>query len=221
MAGARADGERLRIPYALIVLDGLYLSWLTLAGRFDDCADVLERIERLDAQMSLEHSGDAKASAFLGLLRWQGRDVELVSVLGTVAESSFPLSATMATAMWRAGDHDGARAYAAEHPPELEHDDWFTPFAWSHAAELALYLDDARLGARIGQLMAPYAGQGVSAGSVLASGPFDLYLAMAARATGDVDVAGRHADRAAELCKAWQIPVVADWLDRLRAEYAF
>jgi hypothetical protein len=112
-----------------------------------------------------------------------------------------------------------ARAYAAAHPPPLEHDDWFTPFAWSQTAELALYLDDAELGARIGQLMAPYAGQGVSAGSVLASGPFDLYLSMAARATSDVDLAGQHADRAVELCRAWQIPVVSDWLDRLRAEY--
>jgi DNA-binding SARP family transcriptional activator len=218
---ARTEAERLRIPYGLIVLDGLYLSWLALVGRFEECEQVLERIERLDEQMSLEHSGDAKASAYLSMLRWQGRDTELAAVLESIADSPFPVSSSVAAAMWRAGDHEGAKAYAAAHPPELDHDDWFTEFAWAHTAELALYLGDNDLGRRVGDLMAPYAGESVSAGSVLASGPVDLYLALAARATGDADAATQHADRAAELCKAWEIPVVGDWLGQVRAEYGF
>jgi DNA-binding SARP family transcriptional activator len=221
IASARAEAERLRIPYALIVLDGLTLSWLAPAGRFDECEQVLERIEQLDAQMSLEHSGDAKASAYLSMLRWQGRDVELAQILEGIAESPFPISSSLAAALWRAGDHDGARAYAQAHPPELDHDDWFTEFSWAHTAELALYLGDAELGKRVGDLMAPIAGESVSAGSVLASGPADLYLALAARATGDTAAATRHADRAAQLCQVWEIPLVGAWLDKLRAEYAF
>jgi DNA-binding SARP family transcriptional activator/tetratricopeptide (TPR) repeat protein len=221
IAVARAEAERLRIPYGLIVLDGLALSWLALAGRFDECDQILERIERLDAQMSLEHSGDAKASAYLSMLRWQGRDVELAQVLAEIAESPFPISAALAAATWRAGDHDAARTYAEAHPPEFGHDDWFTEFAWAHTAELALYLGDAELGKKVGDLLAPLAGESVSAGSVLASGPVDLYLALARRAAGETDAATRHADRAAELCVAWEIPLVGGWLDKLRAEYAF
>ncbi|WP_457110893.1 BTAD domain-containing putative transcriptional regulator [Marmoricola sp. URHA0025 HA25] len=218
---ARLEAERLRIPYGLIVLDGLYLSWLVLAGRFEECDQVLERIERLDEQMSLEHSGDAKATAYLSLMRWQGRDGELAAVLESVADGPFPVSASVAAAMWRAGDHERAAEYAAAHPAQLDHDDWFSVFAWAAAAELALYLGDADLGQRVGELMKPYAGESVSAGSVLASGPVDLFLALAVRATGDADAATQHADRAAELCKAWEIPLVAEWLDRLRAQYAF
>jgi len=221
IVAARAEAERLRVPYGLIVLDGLALSWLALGGRFDECEQVLERIERLDAQMSLEHSGDAKASAYLSMLRWQARDSELVSVLETIADSPFPIASSLAAAMWRAGDRDQARAYAEAHPPELDHDDWFTRFAWAHTAELALYLGDADLGKRVGALMAPYAGQSISAGSVLASGPVDLYLALAAAATDDLEAAGRHADRAAALCVAWEVPLVGDWLDKVRTEYGF
>jgi hypothetical protein len=221
IAEARAEAERLRIPYGLIVLDGLSLSWLALAGRFEECDEVLARIERLDEQMSLEHSGDAKASAHLSMLRWQGRDAELLALLESIADSPFPVSSSIAAARWRGGDHDGAREYAAAHPPEFDHDDWFTQFCWAHTAELALYLQDADLGRRVGELLAPNAGQSISAGSVLASGPVDLYLALAARATGDTDAATGHADRAAKLCQEWQVPLVGEWLERLRAEYAF
>jgi DNA-binding SARP family transcriptional activator len=221
IAEARAEAERLRIPYGLIVLDGLQLSWLALAGRFADCEEVLGRIERLDEQMSLEHSGDAKASAHLSMLRWQGRDAELLELLESIADSPFPLSSSIAAAKWRAGDREGAREYAAAHPPEFDHDDWFTQFCWAHTAELALYLEDEDLGRKVGDLLSANAGQSISAGSVLASGPVDLYLALAARAAGDAAAARAYADRAATLCEEWQVPLVGKWLAALRAEHGF
>ena len=51
--------------------------------------------------------------------------------------------------------------------------------------------------------------------------PIDAAAPLAARAAGETDAATGHADRAADLCKAWEIPLVGAWLDTLRAEYAF
>lgn len=218
---ARAEAVRLRIPFGLIVLDGLLLSWRALAGRFDECAEIVDRIASLSEPMSLDHVGDALASAQLSLLRWQGRDAELVAMLEPVVAELPDFAVVLAAARWRSGDRDGARADVAAHPPDLEHEDIYSAYGWIHAAELALYLGDRDLGAAVAARLAPYAGESVGAGSMIASGPVDLYLALAACACGETDDAGGHADRAAELCKAWEIPVVGDWLERLRAEYAF
>jgi DNA-binding SARP family transcriptional activator len=217
----RAEAVRLRLPYGLIVLDGLVLPWLAMAGRFEECDGLLEGIRQLDAQMSLEHSGDAMGSAMLSQLRWQGREKDLVPVVADLADGPFPLESTIVCTMWRAGDHEGARTWAAGIDFDLDHDTWFTMFAWGHAAEAALYLEDEALGLDVYARMAPYAGQSVRAGSVLASGPVDLYLALAARAAGKTEVAQAHAERALELCATWEIPLAAEWLTDLRAAYAF
>jgi hypothetical protein len=221
MEAARAEAVRLRIPFGLLVLEGMLLSWRALAGRFDECAEIVDRIAGLAETMSLDHVGDALASAQLSLLRWQGRHAELVAMLEPMVAEMPDFSGVLAAARWRAGDRDGARADASAHPPDLEHEDIYSAFGWIHAAELALYLGDRDLGARVGARLAPYAGESVGAGSMVASGPVDLYLALAARACDATDDAAGHADRAAELCKAWEIPAVGDWLEQLRAEYAF
>jgi DNA-binding SARP family transcriptional activator len=217
----RAEAERLRLPFGLIVLDVLVLPWLAMAGRFDECQDLLAGIERLDAQMSLEQAGDAVASAMLSLARWQGRTDELVPLFVEMAAGPYPVNASVAAMMWHAGREDDARAWLETHPPELDHDDWFSSLAWAHAAEVALYVGDAELGARVVDLLAPFTGESVRCGSAVASGPVDLYLALAARAAGDGPAASRHADRAAELCEQWDIPLVGDWLEQVRAAYCF
>ena len=52
-------------------------------------------------------------------------------------------------------------------------------------------------------------------------GPVDAYLAQAAAAVGEADLAARHAERALELCEEWQVPLAAQWLRDQRARYAF
>jgi hypothetical protein len=44
---------------------------------------------------------------------------------------------------------------------------------------------------------------------------------MAAAATGETALAGEHADTAAELCRAWRLPQVAQRLDDLRERFGF
>jgi hypothetical protein len=215
----RADAARLRLPYGLIVLHVMVVPWLAMAGRFRECEDVLEEIRRLDADTS--NRGEAVASAMFALMTWRGQSADMVEPFLEMADGPFEIEAGIAVTMWRAGERDRARAFAADHPPRLEHDTWFSILAWGYSAELALHLGDEDLGRRVHALLAPYAGQSMRAGSSLASGPVDLYLALAARAAGEAEAAKAHAERAAELCTEWELPLVAAWLGELRAEYAF
>jgi DNA-binding SARP family transcriptional activator len=217
----RAEAERLRLPFGMIVLDVLVLPWLAMAGRFDECDELLAGIQRLDAQMSLEQAGDAVASAMLSLARWQDRTGDVVPVFQEMATGPYPVNASVAAMMWHAGRAEEAQAWLETHPAELDHDNWFSSLAWAHSAEAALFSGDADLGARVAGLLAPFVGESVRCGSAVASGPVDLYLALALEAAGDHDAATRHADRAAELCKDWEIPLVGDWLERVRADHGF
>ena len=86
---------------------------------------------------------------------------------------------------------------------------------------MAGYLGDAELGARTYRLLAPYAGQSAVAGSGVASGPVDAYLAMAALAAGETDLARRHADDAEQLAEQWRIPLFTRWLREQRDRLGF
>ena len=217
----RAEAARLRLPFGQIVLDVLVLPWLAMAGRFDECAELLAGIERLDAQMSLEQAGDAVGSAMLSLARWQGRSGDLVPVFEEMANGPFPVNASVAAMLWHAGRAEDARAWTRAHPPQLDHDDWFSSLAWAHAAEVSLLTGERARGARGAALRAPDLGASVRGGSAGAAGPGGLYLALALEAAGDDAAATAHADRAAQLCRSWEIPLVGQWLEELRAEYGF
>ena len=105
---------------------------------------------------------------------------------------------------------------------DLSLDDWFSMLNWSCAAEAALGLGDRDLAAAAYRLLAPYAGRCTSAGSGNATGPVDAFLAHAAAAVGDLELAaparrpGSRAD-----AEEWQIPLVAQWLRDQRDRYGF
>jgi hypothetical protein len=44
---------------------------------------------------------------------------------------------------------------------------------------------------------------------------------MAAEATGERDLATRHAQEAARLCEEWRIPLAAEWFAQIRSNYGF
>lgn len=113
------------------------------------------------------------------------------------------------------------RAVYAERGAPLEHDNDISLPARAHAAELALYLGEPALAAGAYARLAPLAGLNTCAGSSLALGPVDSYLAPAAAATGERDLAAKHADAALALAEAWEVPRVASWLRGLRDEHGF
>jgi DNA-binding SARP family transcriptional activator len=219
---ARDWAQRLRLPYGLIVLDSLELPWLAMAGDFDECVRRMDDIVRLDQEMTLSQTEDATAGALLSLRLWQGRSLEVAPVLERFAEHSvLPVTSTMLVFWLRAGEADRARQYAATHTVRVDDDDWFSMLNWCAAAEASLGLDDHAMASAAYDRLAPFSGHSCCAGSGNAMGPVDAFLAHAAAAVGEVELAGRHADRALELCEQWQIPLAAQWLRDQRDRHAF
>jgi hypothetical protein len=218
---ARAEAERQRMLYGLMVLDSLVLPWHAMAGRFDECEALIASIQRLDAQISLEQSEDATAGAMISLSIWQGKSAETAELMTALEGGALPISATVVAYLWRGGQEERAREYYATHPFDLDTDDWFSLLAWCNAAESALYMRDADLGARTYARIAPYAGMSCVAGSGNASGPVDAFLAMAAAAAGEATVATRHADDAERLCEEWDVPLAGRWTRDQRERFGF
>jgi hypothetical protein len=221
VAVARAEAERQRIAFGEVVLDGLVIPWLAMAGRFEECERVLTHLHVVAERISHTSAEEAVAGSLLALRLWQGRSIEMVPVLERFDDSVYPFAPSVAVYLWRAGEHDRARAYYAEHGAPLEHDNDISLLAWCHAAELALHLGEKELAARCYELLAPYAGCSACAGSALALGPVDAYLAMAAAAAGVSAVAARHADDAAALAADWELPVLASWIAETRREHGY
>jgi hypothetical protein len=220
-AVARAAAEDQRIAFGEIVLDGLELPWHAMAGRFEDAERIIEHLRHLGERLEHTHADEAVAAGHLALRLWQSRSLEMVPMLEAFDSAAFPFAASIAVYLWRAGEHDRAREVYAERGAPLEHDNDISLLAWCHAAELALYLGEAELAGRAYERIAPFAGFNACAGSALALGPVDSYLALAAAATGERALAARHAEDALALAADWDVPLVAAWVRDQRAAYGF
>ena len=121
VAVARAEAERLRMLYGLMVLDSLVLPWHAMAGRFDECEALIASIQRLDAQISLEQSDDAIAGAMISLSIWQGRSAETAELMTGLEGGPLPISATVVAYLWRGGEEQKARDYYATAPARPRH----------------------------------------------------------------------------------------------------
>ena len=218
---ARQMVERLRLPYGQIVLDSLELPWLAMAGRFDECEERMERIIRLNEQMSLQQSADATAGALIALRLWQGRSAEIAPLLAALEDGPLPVTSSRLVFLLRGGEEAEARELHARLTVQLDQEDWFSMLNWCCAAEAALWLDDRELAAAAYERIAPFAGYSCSAGSGNAMGPVDAYLAQAAAAVGEAELAARHADRAVELAESWQTPLAAQWMRGQRERFGF
>ncbi|WP_193314477.1 BTAD domain-containing putative transcriptional regulator [Georgenia ruanii] len=221
VAAAREHATRLRLPFPLLVLDNLELPWLAMGGRFDEAEQRMADIEARHRAVSLPLTSAAVAGTRIALRIWQDRSAEIAPLLLGLEGGYLPVTASVLVHALRAGDRERARAHLAAHPVTLEHDTWFSMLDWGMAGEAALGLGDAELGAAAHAKLAPYAGQVCCAGGGNASGPVDMYLAMAAFAAGRFEEAMAHADRAEELCAAWEIPLAAARLRRHRERHGF
>lgn len=218
---ARREAERLRIAFGETVLDGIVVPWLAMAGRFDECDQVIEHLHRVSSRLSHTNADESVLSSLLALRFWQGRPLEMVPVLLEFEATPYPFSASVVHYLWRAGEHDRAREYYAEHGVSLDHENEISLLAWCHAAAIALYLGERALGAGVYERLVGYAGRSCCAGSDLASGPVDGYLAMAAAAVGELDLAATHADTAEALSETWDIPLFGAWVRETRAAYGY
>ena len=222
-AGARSEAERLRIPYGLIVLDGLVVPWLAMAGRENDAREAMARMQHTSQRVVLFQLKEALLGAALSMEMWSG-DVGalLPALLSTHETTSLPVTSLLCQMMIRDGDPERARDFVTAHPIDLPGAmDWFSMLLIAAAAETALWVDDPDLGESTYAQLAPYVGTVVASGSSVAEGPVDAFLAMAACAAGEREAASRHADGAVALMEQWGIPRCAAWFDGVRERFGF
>ena len=217
---ARPAAERLRMDYAVLVLDSMAVAWLVMAERDEEADAALAACREALAKVRLDQAEDALAGLVSVLCMWRGEPL-VPELLTAAAEGPLPVNAMLAWLILRAGDEEGALEFLHEHPAELDHLDWFSLLAWALAAGMAAYDGDADLGARSYALLAPHAGHPAVAGSGVASGPVDAYLALAAHAAGEQETASRHADDAERLGREWALPRFERWLVEVRARFGF
>ncbi len=206
----RPIAAAMHLDYALLVLDSMVVPWLAMRGELERCEQMMGDLVEVVARTRLPQAEEAIGGVVAALMMWRGMPLPDEMIAGLDA-SPLPTNATLAFLMWRGGEHERAREWLRTHPPELDHHDWFSQIVWAFAGAMAAYCEDAELGATTYQLMAPYSGNSCVAGSGVASGPLDAYLAMAAVATGEREVAVRHADVADDLAREWQIPLFSQW----------
>jgi hypothetical protein len=213
--------ERLHLLYALVVLKSLAVPWHAMAGRFEDCDRLLHEVmdHVQDADLS---QADEALTGIVGAITLWNPEVPLSTETVAVSDSSpLPTGTTIAFLLWAHGEEDAARAWLASHPADLSQRDWFSKLNWGFAGAMGAFTGDRDLAARAYALIAPYAGHACTAGSGLASGPMDGYLALAAYGAGERELATRHADAAERLAEAWEIPLFTVWFRGQRDRYGF
>ena len=198
--------------------------WLGMRGETERFAALITHLTELDAQVSISGIDDAVPALHVARLLWEGRHAEMLGLVELVDEQSLLPTGTFRAAMLcRAGDLAAGREYVLRHPERIARsmadDTWFSPLGWAGGAETAAHLGDPELGATAYALLRPLAGRSVSAGSGMTVGPADMFLALAAVATGERDLAAGHAERAAEQCERWRVPLAAQWVRRERERW--
>jgi hypothetical protein len=222
VAAARAGAEEQRNLYAQVVLDSLEIPWCAMRGEFERAGELLEHLQTLGERMGLYQQTDAVRGALLAIMVWQEQYEPILDILQAArADDALPLDTSVLSMLTRLGRLDEARAIRAEEEIDFGGETWFSLLPWAMAADAALPLGDADLGATAYRLLAPHAGHMACAGSGVTLGPVDMYLALAAAATGERELAARHADAALALCATWRVPLVSDWFARQRDRYAF
>ena len=224
LASARSQVEELRMVYAELVLDEVELAWTAAAGRFDDCDALLVGIDRRLRMLSMAGGGDdlsvGKHFDLFALQLWQGRPLAALPGLRARIEAGVPMEAFLVVALWRGGrDREANEAFDPEGLHALiDREMAFSTPLRCAAAEAALHAGDAELGRHAYRTLLPYAGRSSGADGLF-FGPTDAFLALAARACGDLAAASEHADRAAELMDAWELSAARAWLDQVRSTH--
>ncbi|MER7248926.1 BTAD domain-containing putative transcriptional regulator [Kribbella sp. NPDC000426] len=207
----REIAEPRRLAYALIVLTELEPPWLAMQGRFEEAERMVEQRRDLVAGASLPQRDESMVSARACIELWRSGAGGLVAAFEALASvSPMPFDLPVRWLLVRAGRLDEARAVPADLVPGT--DDWVSMHHYCAAAEIAYGLAEPEAARALYRWLSPYAGRVCSAGFSVAVGPVDAFLAFAAMATGERELATRHADRALELCEEWEIPLAAQWL---------
>jgi hypothetical protein len=222
VTAALAIADRLRLRYLQVLLLAHQVPWLALLGRFDDAAVTLDRLSTFAATADFPFRTEALVAAQACLAIWQGRAAEvLADYVATDAASPTDMGTSLLLVQLRAGRLDLAASHLDQRPIPLDPDSFAASMDLSIGAEAALVLHRPQLAAAVYPVLLPLAGRVACAGIAGPVGPVDAYLALAAAAVGEQELAARHAGAALRQCGDWRMTPVADWLTALRARFAF
>ncbi|WP_203928416.1 hypothetical protein, partial [Virgisporangium ochraceum] len=211
---ARADAERYRLVAPLVALGWLEIPWLAMRGHFEEAGRLYATTVELMSRTSMPQAAESAAGTAMTLQLMRGvGHAEMAAQLREMRPySRLPLDSSIVMLLLRAGHVEEARAWYREHGMALDGDDWYSVLNLCQAAEASAGLGDRDLAAHVYHRLSPCAGRPNSAGGAVAQAPVDAYLALAAAAAGEDEVARGHAEAALEQCAAWGIPLVADWI---------
>lgn len=214
-AAARARG----LGTAEALLRVLEVPWRTLWGEDREAAEALARLAVLADELRVPNVVDAvPASAVCAALLRDDTQALAAVVEGLVESTSIPAAPVAVTVLLRLGLVDVARQVQEAHPVPLDGTDYMGLLYACMSCAVADGLDDRDLAARAYPLALPWAGRMCSAGTACPSGPVDLFLALGARALGDLPAARQHARAAVGLARAWDLPRLVAHVERHLAE---
>ena len=209
---AIARERRMWLPFTIAAL--ARAPGLAMAGRADQAMAELGEVDAAIDQALMPQAKEGIAGAWLTTMMWTEQLPAIVPLAAGLTDASvLPLRIVPAALAARVGGAEAGRAAlaGADVSDDLDLDDWIAPFLWGLACELAYRVGDAALAAKAYTRAAPMAGTCCCAGTTAHLGPFDMFLAMAAEATGEHDIARRHAEAAAALITAWDLPLLGAW----------
>ncbi len=219
---ARERATQQRQLFAQLFLDGLEIPWRAMRDEFDRVHALTAQMVTIHERIGVPASGDALVGAFLMDMIWSGRDEDLVQVLDDVeGVRVMPIDASVAAILGRTGRVEKARERLLGSKLDLSPDWWFSTMVLSMAGEAALYTGVRDVAATVYDRLLPFAEMPAASGSGTVIGPVAGFLAMAAYATGERELATRHADDAFRLCEEWEIPLAAAWFTAVREKFAF
>ena len=222
IARARTQAEKVHHQFAELVLDGLEISWRAMRDEFDAVEALIAHMAGLHEQISVQQSSDALMGAVLMKMIWSDQAQLLLDILAPLEHVTvLPVDASLAAMLARIGRVEEARQVVREREMDLSPDWWFSTMVAAMAAEAALRTATPELAGAAYDSLSGFAGQPASAGSGTFLGPVDMFLAMAAAAAGERDLATQHAREAVRLCEEWRVPVAAAWFRAVREEFAF
>jgi DNA-binding SARP family transcriptional activator len=226
LVNGRAEADRTHHVYAQLLLDSIEVAWAAIRGQGDEVARHVEHLAGLGELVSIIGYDEAIAGAMMMQALWEGQEAAVLDGILMLSEDTFlPLSTSRLTMMCRVGRVDEAREYLAANRAEIDAtidvSTWFATMALSMGAEAACHLGEPDLAAAAYERLVAFAGRPACAGSGTVVGPIDMFLAMAAHATGQDDLATRHADEALERCAEWDTPLMAAWVRRERERWGF
>ncbi len=210
-----------RMYFAEMATLGLEIAWASLRGDMERHDAIASRLHELDDVISMAHKSDGLVGALLIAPLWNDVEAPQELVETYLGIANVPVWTAYVVLMLRKGETQTAREIWAGVEYDVGRDSWYAEMNWALGAEVALALGDTDIAAQVYERLLPWQGGCLISGTGPCAGPVDAYLALAAAAVGETALATSHADAAAELCRTWQVPQVAQWLDGLRDRHGF